>query len=84
MDGKRHAGKKEVKFMPKEAAHHPPHKGSAHGKHHMLMMLPCLVIAIVVIAGGFIFGWSASQWSIVAMLAVCGLGHLLMMKGHNH
>ena len=72
--------------MPEQTVSHKRHHQSATiGKNHMLlMMLPCLIIAIIVIAGGFIYGWGASQWSIIAMLAVCGVGHLLLMKDHNH
>lgn len=71
--------------MPKEANQHSQHHhGALNSKHHLLMMLPCLIIALVVIAGGFIYGWGVNQWSIIAMLAVCGIGHMLMMKGHNH
>ena len=43
-----------------------------------------IIPSISYFLGGFIFGWGKSQWSIIAMLAVCGIGHMLMMKGHNH
>ena len=58
---------------------------SAHGNNHMLlMMLPCVIIALVVVGYGLINGWGSSQWSVLIMLAVCGFGHLFMMKGHKH
>ncbi len=75
--------------MAKETSQNTQHhQGTGHESRHMLMMmLMCLLPIIVILAGKYIFGWNSNQWLILAVLAVCGIGHLLMMKGqggHKH
>ncbi len=69
-----------MKNKQQECATHSTHNNN----HMLLMMLPCAVIALVVVGYGLINGWGSSQWSVLIMLAVCGFGHLFMMKGNKH
>lgn len=52
-------------------------------KHFWLMLLCCL-IPLVGIGVALIFGVSLGIWSIVALLLICPLSHILLMRGMGH
>lgn len=53
------------------------------GKHTLIMLL-CCVIPLAAIFAVSVLGISLDSIGILAMVVLCPLLHILMMRGHNH
>ncbi len=54
-------------------------------KHnHYIMILICIIPILILFVGSYVFGWKSNNLLILAFLAACMFGHMLMMKNHNH
>lgn len=51
-------------------------------QNHLLMMVLCCLIPVILVIG--LFSFFKGSFLIWAMLLLCPLMHLLMMKGHGH
>lgn len=48
------------------------------------MALICIVPVLLIFAGSYILGLKNSSLLFFALMAACIIGHMLMMKNHNH
>ncbi|HLG24274.1 MAG TPA: hypothetical protein VI564_05085 [Candidatus Nanoarchaeia archaeon] len=53
-------------------------------KSSYLMILVCIVPILLLFAGSYYFGFENNILLSLVFLAACVLGHVFMMKNHNH
>ncbi len=59
---------------------------TSNSSRHLWIMVLCCVIPMAAVAAIFVFGIPLSQLAVYALILLCPLSHILMMRfmGHEH